>query len=267
MPEPTAAVKKTVRRGTAGRPRKIAANKATEFAPAYHHGALPEAMLAAARHLLETEGLEGLTLRAAARAAGVSHAAPKNHFGDLTGLLSELAAIGFQTFSKALETAADSAAAAGLPKPATTKASKSAAAAAAAATAATGLSDPSDAMRKRFRAIGLAYVRFATEHPALFLLMFRSERLDMQRPALRTAVERARQALAGGTAERMGLKPVPPSSIGIKQSANMVAAWSLVHGFALLLIDGRLDPVLTNWPAGTDWQALLAGVFDASFHA
>src|SRR5882762_10020761 len=61
----------------------------------YHHGALHEALLNAAEKLLERDGLQGLTLRAVAREAGVSHAAPTHHFGDLTGLVSELAAIGF----------------------------------------------------------------------------------------------------------------------------------------------------------------------------
>src|SRR5215831_10537991 len=44
----------------------------------------------------------GLTLRAAAREAGVSHAAPKNHFGDVMGLLSDLAAVGFARFQAAM---------------------------------------------------------------------------------------------------------------------------------------------------------------------
>src|SRR5262245_52005851 len=65
-------------------------------AATYHHGALREALLAAAEGILERDGITGLTLRAAARAAGVSHAAPKNHFGDLAGLLSDLAATGFE---------------------------------------------------------------------------------------------------------------------------------------------------------------------------
>ena len=62
----------------------------------YHHGALRDALLAAAERVLERDGLAGLTLRAVAREAGVSHAAPTHHFGDLTGLVSELAAIGFR---------------------------------------------------------------------------------------------------------------------------------------------------------------------------
>ena len=52
--------------------------------------------------MLEREGLAGLTLRAVAREAGVSHAAPTHHFGDLAGLVSELAAIGFQQFNAAM---------------------------------------------------------------------------------------------------------------------------------------------------------------------
>src|SRR4029077_600186 len=68
----------------------------------YHHGALRDALLEAAERVLERDGLPGLTLRAVAREAGVSHAAPTHHFGDLTGLVSELAAIGFRQFNTAM---------------------------------------------------------------------------------------------------------------------------------------------------------------------
>src|SRR5262249_36491176 len=56
----------------------------------YHHGDLHEALLKAAKRVAEREGIKGLTLRAVAREAGVSHAAPAHHFGDVSGLLSEL---------------------------------------------------------------------------------------------------------------------------------------------------------------------------------
>ena len=72
----------------------------------YHHGDLHDALLAAAERVLERDGLAGLTLRAVAREAGVSHAAPTHHFGDLSGLLSELAAIGFRRFNEAMVAAA-----------------------------------------------------------------------------------------------------------------------------------------------------------------
>src|SRR6266567_6082527 len=90
---------------TAGRarraPRRAGANDDTP----YHHGALRDALLQAAERVLERDGLAGLTLRAVAREAGVSHAAPTHHFGDLTGLVSELAAIGFRQFNTAMAAA------------------------------------------------------------------------------------------------------------------------------------------------------------------
>src|SRR6201984_3453909 len=83
-------------------PRAGKKRRATKRAP-YHHGSLREAMLRAAESILERDGIGGLTLRAAARQAGVSHAAPKNHFGDVMGLLSDLAAVGFARFRATME--------------------------------------------------------------------------------------------------------------------------------------------------------------------
>src|SRR6185436_19505734 len=75
----------------------------------YHHGDLRTAVLAAAEKILEKDGVDALTLRAVARAVGVSHTAPKNHFGDLEGLLSELAAVGYLRYGEALSDAMDEA--------------------------------------------------------------------------------------------------------------------------------------------------------------
>src|ERR1700731_4224349 len=90
---------------TTGR-RTVRSAGAGEDTP-YHHGALHEALLTAAEKVLERDGLQGLTLRAVAREAGVSHAAPTHHFGDLTGLVSELAAIGFRQFNAAMSIAGE----------------------------------------------------------------------------------------------------------------------------------------------------------------
>src|SRR5262249_16154269 len=84
-------------------PRAGKKRRAANRGAPYHHGSLPEAMLRAAETILERDGIGGLTLRAAAREAGVSHAAPKNHFGDVMGLLSDLAAVGFARFRGAME--------------------------------------------------------------------------------------------------------------------------------------------------------------------
>src|SRR5690349_17146791 len=88
----------------AAQPKRSPRTRGGEATP-YHHGALREALLKAAETVLRRDGLAGLTLRAVAREAGVSHAAPTHHFGDLTGLLSELAAIGFQRFGAAMQAA------------------------------------------------------------------------------------------------------------------------------------------------------------------
>src|SRR5574341_518780 len=58
---------------------------------AYHHGGLRDAILRSAAHLLEKQGVEGLSLREAARRARVSHAAPYRHFPDRESLLAALA--------------------------------------------------------------------------------------------------------------------------------------------------------------------------------
>jgi AcrR family transcriptional regulator len=191
----------------------------------YHHGSLKQALLQAAERILEREGIQGLTLRAAAREAGVSHAAPKNHFGDLSGLLSELAAVGFERFVAML-------------------------------TPDVREDDPPD---RRMNTIGHGYVAFARAHPDLFLLMFRSERLDMSRPALRAAADASSRVLSGAVGARRGEKV--EAALTLPQAASIAAAWSLVHGFAMLLLDGRLQPLLARLPPGTDAKALLAAIF------
>ena len=105
---------RTIRPAARRRPAKAVAERpaSRRRRPAgetpYHHGDLHDALLAAAERVLERDGLPGLTLRAVAREAGVSHAAPTHHFGDLTGLLSELAAIGFRRFNAAMVAAGNS---------------------------------------------------------------------------------------------------------------------------------------------------------------
>jgi AcrR family transcriptional regulator len=194
-------------------------------ATSYHHGALREALLTSAERILERDGMPGLTLRAAAREAGVSHAAPTHHFGDLTGLLSELAAVGFRRFCKMLLAAADRET-----KPAS-----------------------------RLDAMGHAYVSFAKKYPGLFTLMFRAERLDTSRPALADAMEAARSALAGAVGAQRG-ETIAREAPSLEQAAGIVRAWAIAHGLAVLLLDGRLDGILRRLPPGETEEKLLQAV-------
>jgi AcrR family transcriptional regulator len=195
----------------------------------YHHGALHEALLTAAERVLEREGLAGLTLRAVAREAGVSHAAPTHHFGDLTGLLSELAAIGFRQFNDAMR----------------------AAVAGGATIAEKGL------------ARAKAYIAYAQAHPGMYGLMFRTERLDMSRPSLHEAAGAAFGGLAGAVGESRH-EQIEEQKLSLDQAAAIVRAWSLVHGFTTLLLDGRLSDVLKRLPEGTSAETLLDAMLRSS---
>jgi AcrR family transcriptional regulator len=193
----------------------------------YHHGSLDAALLEAAERIMEDKGIQGLTLRATAREAGVSHAAPKNHFGDLTGLLSELAARGYERFCAMM----------------------------------VGDVREADTPMQRMQAIGRAYVAFARAHPGMFMLMFRSERLDMKRPSLRDAAHAAQRVLTDAVAA--GRRENVEHILTLPQAAAIVAAWSLVHGFAMLLLDGRLNPVIARMQVGTTEDMLLEAVLTA----
>ncbi len=188
----------------------------------YHHGALRTALLNSAEAILNRDGIGALTLRAAARQAGVSHAAPTHHFGDLTGLLTELAASGFVRFRAHLQAEAETAG-----------------------------PDP----KARLIALGRGYVGFARACPGLFQLMFRSERLDWSSPALATAAEAAFALL---TPDEPAAEPRSASQ-GFQNLAVAMSRWSLVHGLSMLLIDGRLEALADTVP-GTDTDALIAQV-------
>lgn len=104
----------------------------------YHHGDLKNALLRAAREILEGESLAALSLRAVARRAGVSHAAPYRHFPNHEALLAELAIEGFVDLKQELVDAASA----------------------------------HGAMSDRLSNLGAAYMRFVVRRPAMARLMF-----------------------------------------------------------------------------------------------
>ena len=186
----------------------------------YHHGALREALLQAAEKVLERDGLPGLTLRAVAREAGVSHAAPTHHFGDLAGLLSELAAIGYRQFSAAMIAA-----------------------------------NAAGTLEQRGLASAKAYVAFAQAHPGMYGLMFRAEKLDMSRPSLHEAARASFAGLARGVGASRN-EHIEAEGFSLEQGGAIVRAWSMVHGFTMLLLDGRLIAILQRLPKGTTMDQL-----------
>jgi AcrR family transcriptional regulator len=164
---------------------------------------LRRTVLDASLDLIEEQGLAALSMREVARRAGVSHQAPYHHFGDREGILAAIAMDGFTRLHAAMKKAV------------------------------ANLTDPV----ARLNAIGLAYLTFAVKHPAHFKIMFRSELVEMQDHE--TLHENAENAFAFVTSivgdvvsKRTGAKnPLP----------FVIAAWSLAHGAATLLLEGKLD--------------------------
>lgn len=121
-------------------------DKGVEAKP-YHHGDLRRALIEAAERILENEGPSALSLRAVAREAGVSAAAPYHHFKDKNELLSAIAQEGFELLAQAMR------------EKAATE------------------TDP----RMRLNALGVGYVCFARTNPALYNLMYSASRERDQR--------------------------------------------------------------------------------------
>lgn len=172
----------------------------------YHHGDLRNALIEAGLALLEEGGRAEISLRKAAARVGVSHAAPKNHFGDLRGLLTAIVAEGFRRHRQAMVTAMERA---------------------------------EDSDSARFQAVAEAYVTFARAQPALFRLMFSDEKLKMDDAALREASRGSYAVLEEVTAR---LTYSRSDSLPDGLSAQLLA-WSLVHGFAHLALAGNFGPV------------------------
>ena len=128
----------------------------------YHHGDLRAALLDVAEGLLDEGGPEAVSLREAARRAGVSPTAAYRHFADKAAMQAALAVRGFDAFAAALADAA-----------------------------AKESGDPLSAM-------GRAYVRFAVARPGRFRLMFGTAVAERERhPELQAAIERASVGFRG----------------------------------------------------------------------
>ena len=167
----------------------------------YHHGNLREEFLIAARALLESDGLAGLSLRKCAEKVGVSHTAPKNHFGNMAGLLTAIVTSGYAELAKMMAAEADV---------------------------------PADRGRRRKAAL-VGYVDFAVRNAALYDLMFSPDRLVHDDPNLMAEV-RACFVILADISEDLGWHT---GSIDQIDGKGQIALWSLVHGYAQLLTSGR----------------------------
>lgn len=166
---------------------------------AYHHGDLRAAAIAAGMQMLrEGDGLD-LGLRALAREVGVSATALYRHFPDKESLLDALAAEGIRRLGT-LQAAAWKQAGGGT---------------------------------EAFRAIGVAYVRFAHDEPAVFRLSFTRKMPERAKDQEDDGVDQAYHLLRTGVAE------IFPVAHNLDHAA--LHAWALVHGLAMLVLDQRVE--------------------------
>jgi AcrR family transcriptional regulator len=164
---------------------------------------LHDTLVQAAAALIAKKGPQGFSLREVARRARVSEAAPYWHFADREALLAAVAERGFVEMAKGmLEVRANVA-----------------------------------APRQRLRALGLGYVRFALAHPSYLRVMFGSEVPDKTTyPSLKEAADRTFALLVQTITDGQAAGQVR----GGDPVELAVAAWSIVHGLAALLVDGKL---------------------------
>jgi AcrR family transcriptional regulator len=170
----------------------------------YHHGDLRQALVDAARALLAESGPSGLSLRAAARNAGVSQTAPYRHFASREDMLAAVAEDGFRRLHDRMVVGV-----------------------------------AGERSKRALQRIAIEYVRFALEYPAEYRVMFGREGAELERTeasaALTDASRAVMQLLQGGIEEMQKAGVVRRGS----SSIMALAAWGLVHGLVMLVLDGQ----------------------------
>jgi AcrR family transcriptional regulator len=187
----------------------------------YHHGDLRRALIDAARRLLEKEGPSALSLRAVAREAGVSPAAPYHHFKDKGELLDAVAHEGWELLDVSLKQA----------------------------------SAEAHSVKERMSSLGVAYVCFARDNPALYRVMYDCSRDKESLPDHLqgdndNAYCRVRDALVAAGAD-------PADWVGLELAAT--AAWCAAHGLAEMAAFKQFQPIKD---ALGGEEAFLRGVFE-----
>lgn len=170
----------------------------------YHHGNLRRALVDAARLIAETEGSEGVTLRAAARRVGVSQTAPYRHFDSKAALMAAVATEGFEQLEKELQEVR---------------------------------AEHPDAPGEALKQLAVAYVKFAMQEPSLYSIMFGNEIGDATaHPELKDSVMRTFAVLVTAIDECQA------AGIARKQDAFRLAmvSWASVHGLAQGVASGQV---------------------------
>lgn len=199
----------------------------TQARDAYHHGDLRNALVASALRLIETSGPDAFSLREAARDVGVSANAAYRHFDDKSALMTAVAADGFARLAKRMRRAMDSAAAGKARGPSSIA---------------------------RFKAVGRAYVVFAADHPEIFRLMFGECGAPCRNVDTVASESETPWSLLGQSLDALVVDGILAPG---RRAGAELKAWSVVHGFASLALDGA-----TIAPSGRERAAALDSLLE-----
>lgn len=216
----------------------------TETKNTYHHGNLKQGLIDTALDMVDTHGLEGITLREIGNRLGTSRSAIYRHFANKEALMKEVLLAGFDKLDALLEPT---------------------------------FSNDELPILERFHSMGMCYLNFATDNPHLYRLLFgpsmskaREEVCEDERPELHKLLHGDSSDEIIQAEQESGFHKLV-SIIILAQEKNLfkegdpvliaTAIWSLLHGLASLVIDGHLS-VVDNAQAvyETNYKMLLEGL-------
>lgn len=194
----------------------------------YHHGDLRAALIQAADEIIAEGGIEAFSLRSAAQRAGVSPAAPAHHFGSAKGLLTEVALLAFERAGRYIEEAGHS-----------------------------------DDVVADVRALSLAFVTFAVDHPGHFRLMFRNDLIDRNDSRYPEMSIKPGMRLALAIAAYHGRSDVNLNRF--EDAADTFCALSTLHGLAHLVLAEKTAPFFENVSSRDFLEKELLGVIERMY--
>lgn len=169
----------------------------------FHHGNLKSALFEVAVSLLDRNGVTGVTIRAVAREAGVSHSAPVNHYKDRRTLLTAIAQGQFETILKDIESA---------------------------------LLKMPDSHKERVEVFADTMIEFGFRYPHRYQLLWRGDLIDHENPALLAVMDSIYDKLCHEIERTV-------HRVEIDRDTIAVALWSMWHGYIDMRLSGMFKPL------------------------
>ncbi len=169
----------------------------------FHHGDLKSVLFSVAQDRLDEHGVEGVTIRAVAREAGVSHGAPVNHYKDRRALLTALAKAQFVELLASIEGK---------------------------------LASAEDVSGTRVEVFAKVMMDFGFLYPNRYSLLWRADLIDHTDPELLNVMNRIYDRLCEEFSKA-------PRDRAFDKDTYAVAFWSMVHGYVDMRLSGMFEPL------------------------